>query len=129
LRAREQRLADATEADEAGDSALADEILQQPLTTAPISVAKQTPKAEGVAHKDNWKGDCTDLAKLVLAAADELRSADRTRPRVAFGMLEAAAVKKAIDAQVNSRAKTMKTELNKVPGCRAWNARSTSITV
>ncbi len=125
--AHDRRLDEAFEAEASGDAALADEILSTPVQTAPIVVTRGTPVVDGVSHKANWKGECSDLAKLVLAAADELRSNDRTKPRVAFSMLEAATVKKAVDSQVNSRAKTMKSELNKVPGCRAWDAGSTSI--
>jgi hypothetical protein len=120
-RAHDDRLEEAFEAEVAGRHEAAEIILQTPVITAPVVVTKTTPKIDGITHKPNWKGVCTDLAKLVLAAAAELVNPDRTRPRLAFSMLQAK------QSEITKQAKALKHELNRVPGMRAWDEKTTSV--
>lgn len=118
--AEEDREAEATELELDGRELEAAELREAPVTVAPAVVPKATPQVDGVSYRPGkWKAAVVSLEQLVLTAAGELRSPDKTRPRLAFSMLAADQV------AVNKAATTMKGELAKVAGTyglRVWQA-------
>jgi len=60
----ERRLAEAVEAEKAGDKELAEEIIAAPVEVAPVILAKTTPKVAGVVMKEIWKFEVTDINQI-----------------------------------------------------------------
>lgn len=56
----ERRLAEAVEAEQSGDQEQAEQIIAAPVYVAPVVLAKETPKVDGVSFRDVWKFDIID---------------------------------------------------------------------
>lgn len=115
-RDEDEALAKAMKAEEAGNKAKADAILETiqptpppapPPPPPPVQVAPLRPAAAGVSYRDNWKAEVVDLMALVKAVASGQASIDYLMPN---------------NAMLNSLAKSKK-ETMAVPGVKAWNDR------
>ena len=102
--AEEAALAAAIAAEEAGDSAEANEILSEPIHVPVVTVAKSTPSA-GVsgAIKEIWSAEVYDLKALCVAIADG---------KANIGYVEAN------QTALNGIARSLKANMQ-IPGCRA----------
>lgn len=63
------RLAEAAAAEQAGDHAQADAIIEAPMFVAPV-IAQAPPKTAGIATRTTWSARVTDFAALVRAVAE-----------------------------------------------------------
>jgi hypothetical protein len=77
--ANESKLERAVQAEERGDTATADRILEEPVVVPPVAprpifvprppTAAPPPAAKGVSFRDNWKAEVVNLLELVQAVA------------------------------------------------------------
>ena len=70
----DRQLMDAVAAQEAGDEQAAAEIMAEPVAAPVIHVAPAVAKVEGVSVRTNYGAKVTDLSKLILWVADEIRA-------------------------------------------------------
>ena len=61
----ERRLAEAVELEQAGESAEAEALIEAPITVPTVAVAPSTPKVSGIAYRETWSANVTDLGALV----------------------------------------------------------------
>ena len=66
----EARLAEAAEAEAAGDTELAQDILEEEIEVAPVMVQDNTPKVSGLFTRETWKAEVTDMGALVKYVAE-----------------------------------------------------------
>ena len=72
-----QRLEEAAalelEADRTGDEQLraeAQQLMAEPVDSAPVQLASFTPKVSGLSYRENWSGRVTDIQKLIQFVAE-----------------------------------------------------------
>lgn len=61
----ERRLAEAVALEDAGESAEAEALIEEPVFVPTVAVAPSTPKVAGISYRETWSAKVTDLAKLV----------------------------------------------------------------
>lgn len=110
----ERRLAEAealeAEAQASGDEALAAEaerIIEEPIETPVVQVAKSTPKVSGVSYREKWSAQVTNLHDLVKYVAQ--------RPEM-IGLLQANG------PALNAQARSLKGQM-RIPGVKAVSER------
>jgi hypothetical protein len=63
--AEEQRLREAEEAEAAGDTELADEILDQPIAPVAPQLPPEPEKLKGVSYRTTWSAEVVDMMSLI----------------------------------------------------------------
>lgn len=122
MKAEAEQFVAALDADSAGESGVAREILVETPMVAPPSVPPQTPQVEGMSTTGKWKCELAvpgKIDKLVLAAAEELTT--QGRARVAVSMLKADPV------AMKQQATSMKGNLQLIAGklgLKVWEDRT-----
>lgn len=61
----ERRLSEAVDAEAAGDTDAADELIDEPVFVPTVAVAPSTPKVSGISYRETWSATVTDLPALV----------------------------------------------------------------
>lgn len=113
-KAEEDRLlAEAALAEDAGDTETAEAILSEPVAPPPVVLPTAIPKVEGSFTRSTWSAEVTDMAKLILWVADELKA----------GRGSAAAYLSANESNLR-RAAQMQHEALRIPGVRAIETKS-----
>lgn len=103
----ERRLCEAVELEAVGESAEAEALIEEPIVVPTVAVAPSTPKVSGIAYRETWSANVTDLAALVKYVA--------TNPQFA-GFLSANM------PALNAQARSLKGQLN-IPGVEAMCTR------
>src|SRR3972149_1663128 len=67
----ERRLAEAIEAEVAGDKETAEELISAPIEIPPVILPKATPKLERTAIKTYWKCEVVDIRALLLGVLND----------------------------------------------------------
>lgn len=106
-REEERRLADAVQAERAGDLVGAESILEQPINVAPI-VLPQAQRVNGISYREEWKHEVTNLMELAKAVA---------AGKVPLAAIQANAV------FLGQQTRSLKGEM-RYPGVRVWSAKS-----
>lgn len=71
-RVEDEKLADAQQLHDQGAPAeVIDEVLSEPVFTAPVYVPATYAKASGVSMRDNWKAEVTDIDAFIKACAKD----------------------------------------------------------
>lgn len=109
-RAEEEALEQAAAAEQAGDTELAAQILEEPVEVAPVRVASTVPRSSTAFSRETWSAEVTDIMALVKA--------------VAAGTVPIAAIK-ADTVFLNNQARALKKTMN-YPGVRAVSSKSMS---
>lgn len=99
------RVDEAASLEAAGEPEMAERVLNEPSTAAPIILPRATPKVQGVSIRAIWKGRFDDLDKVIKAAA----GGDRVARSLLLGNQSA----------LDGLARSMR-ENFRVPGCRAF---------
>lgn len=60
----ERRLQEAVELEQSGDKAQAEAVIAAPVYVAPVVLAKETPKVEGVSFRETWRFEIVDETKI-----------------------------------------------------------------
>lgn len=102
------RIAEAANLEKAGESEMAERVLDEPPMMAPV-VLPPTPKVQGITVKKVWKGRFDNLDLVIKAAAE----GDRLAKSLLLGN------QSALDALARSLKENFK-----VPGCRAYTDSS-----
>lgn len=111
-REEERRLMDAVAADQAGDAALAAEIMDEAPAPSPIvRVEPRVAKVSGVASVERWHAEVADKAALVAYVAAHPEWLSLVEPNA---------------AGLNALARSQRGEL-RIPGVRAVSERSVSV--
>lgn len=108
-REEERRLAEAIHADENGDRAGAESILEQPINVAPV-VLPTAPRVSGISMRDEWKFEVSNLMELAKA--------------VVAGKVPLTAIT-ANEKFLGQQARSLKGEM-KYPGVRVWSIKGVS---
>lgn len=107
---------------EAEAAAEADHVLQsaaaEAQTVAPVVPFAPPPRAAGISGRENWKAEITDAEALIKAAAEGHALAKAIVVR---------AIQEAGNKVASQQAKSLKGELNTVPGIRAWDDRTIAV--
>ena len=101
----ERRLAEAIEAEVAGDKETAEELISAPIEIPPVILPKATPKLERTAIKTHWKCEVVDIRALLL------------------GVLNDSVPMQAIEANtifLGQMVRTLKKEM-RYPGVKVWS--------
>lgn len=101
--AEDEALAEAAAAEAAGDSGVAEAIINSPVVAPHVVAAPVAPTVKGVSYRDNWSAQVTDMMALVKAVAAG------TQPITLLA---------ANLPTLNQMARALKGAFN-VPGCRA----------
>jgi len=107
-RDEEARLAEAAALEEAGEAEAAERVLEEPAATPPPPAPSRVPKVKGVASREIWKAEVTNLMELVKA--------------VAAGQVPLAALQ-VNEKVLGQQARSLKRELH-WPGVRVWSEQS-----
>lgn len=99
----ERRLAEAVELEAAGESAEAEALIDAPIQVPTVAVAPSTPKVTGIAYRETWSANVTDLPALVKYVA--------THPQFAGFLL-------ANMPALNGQARSLKGQMQ-IPGVEA----------
>lgn len=103
-------------------AAQADEVIQtaaaEAQTVTVVTPFREAPRAAGTSSRENWKGEVVDVEALIKAAASghALAKAIVTRALQEVGA-----------KVLTQQAKSLKGELNSVPGVRAFDDRSIAV--
>ena len=62
---QDRRIAEAVELEAAGETAEAEALIEAPVHVPTVAVAPSTPKVTGIAYRETWSANVTDLAALV----------------------------------------------------------------
>jgi hypothetical protein len=60
----------------------AQQLVAEPVTVAPITVASSTPKVTGIVHRENWSARVVDLQKLIRWVATHPEHVNLLQPNV-----------------------------------------------
>jgi hypothetical protein len=107
-RAEEEALAAALEAEAAGDSEEAEQIIQEPVYVPPVKVVSEIPKSKDSHIRETWSAEVVDLKLLVKAIAEGKAPLQAVAPDMTF---------------LNGQARSYRGALN-IPGVRAVSRKT-----
>lgn len=107
-REEDRRLAEALDAEEAGDEETAMEIISEPIAPPPVHIAPATPKVAGVQFRETWTFECTSLLDVVRHVAAHPEDVNLLQ-------LNTVAVRQMVNARKS---------LLKVPGIRVYSEKT-----
>ncbi len=99
----ERLLAEALDAEAAGDVETADALISEPVHVPTVAVAPSTPKVSGISYRETWSAEVTDLAALVRYVAQHPLFAGLLSPNM---------------PALNGQARSLKGQLQ-IPGVKA----------